>query len=68
MKNKKCMCIAGSPKIMVQSVLNWLFYRIEAVNNVSGCCGHDGNGLNLKTSGRFFQGFTLVSQIKSVKN
>ena len=29
--------------------------------------GQDGIGLNLKSSGRFFQVFVLVSQIKSVK-
>ena len=28
---------------------------------------HDGSGLNMKTSGIFFQVFALVSQIKSEK-
>ena len=44
-------------------LLKWLFCRTETVN----VNGQDGNGLQLKTSGRFFQVFAHVPQIESVK-
>ena len=49
-------------------LLKWLFYRTETVNNcVCLPMARVEMGSNLKTSGRFFQDFALVSQIKFVK-
>ena len=51
-------------------LLKWLFCRTETIAKWIMCLvvyGEVGNGLNLKTSGRSFQVFAHVSEIKSVK-
>ena len=63
-KNKKCMCmkIINGP-----ALLNCLFYRIGTVNKCVWLrMAMMKMASNLKSSGRFFQVFALVSQIKSV--
>ena len=61
------MCVAGSLKHN-PLLLKLLFYRTESINEyVLWQLARVEMESNLKTSGRFFQVFALLSEIKLVK-
>ena len=61
------MCVAGSLK-RNSLLLKLLFYRTESINEcVLWQLARVKMESNLKTSGRFFQVFALLSEIKLVK-